>query len=114
MRQSNYNIIPAQVAANVTSTALATVNTFYVSAQIIATGPIVGALKLQASNDNPSNPNQSPASNWSDIPSATVSVSAAGVFLIPKTDLCYRWIRAVYTHTSGTGTVTVNIEALAS
>ena len=87
----------------------------YVSVQIVASGAPVGVAKLQCSNDfstDKINSTQQVVTNWSDIPSATVAVSAAGVFLVPKTDLCYRWIRVVYTKTSGTGAITANVNAL--
>lgn len=80
-----------------------------VSAQAILSGVTApaGTVKLQFSNDS-ANP-----SNWSDIPSATVSTNSNAVFAIAKTDLAYRWIRAVYLHsTSSTGTVTVNLNAI--
>ena len=64
-------------------------------------------MKLQASNDE--QPDLRNAgwvpTNWSDISGATVAISGAGAFLIPKTDLCYQWVRVVYTN-SGTGTQT--------
>lgn len=75
------------------------------SLQVISTGA-VGTAKLQASNDKKS------PSNWVDIPSATVSVTGAGSFLIPKMDLCYRYIQVVYTNSSGTGNITANFEGI--
>ena len=110
MRQVNDTIIPVQAAASVTTAAIAALNLFYISAQIATTGAAAGTLKLQASNDEPTASNAVPT-NWSDIPSATVTVSGAGAFLIPKTDLCYQWVRLVYTN-SGTGTISVVIKAL--
>lgn len=96
------------------SAAIQTMNIFQMSAQVVATGASTGTVKLQFSNDivNPSTPPAAPT-HWSDIPSATVSVSAAGVFAIPKTDICYEFVRVVYTHTNGSaGTISVNIKAL--
>jgi len=112
MRQVNDNIIPVRTAASVNSAAIPALNLFNCSAQIATTGAGAGTLKLQASNDmagmdgNPGLP-----SNWSDIPSASVVVSGAGAFLIPKTDLCYQWVRVVYTN-SGSGTISVVFKAL--
>lgn len=109
MRQVNDNIITSQAAATVTTVAIPSQNLFQASAQITATGSAVGTLKMQASNDEPLN--GSAPVNWSDIPSATVAVAAAGAFLIPKTDLCYQFVRLVYTNT-GTGTISVVFKAL--
>jgi hypothetical protein len=76
----------------------------------------VGTVKVQASNDINTtgyNSNNFSPTNWSDISGATVAVSAGGVVLIPKFDLSYQWIRAVYTRTSGgSTTVVVNMNAL--
>lgn len=110
MRQVNDNIITVQAAATVTTAAIPALNLFYASAQIAATGSAAGTLKMQASNDDPVASNGVPT-NWSDIPSATIVVTGAGAFLIPKTELCYQYVRLVYTNT-GTGTISVIFKAL--
>lgn len=110
MRQENINIIPLQTAATITSSAIFAANLFACSVQASAVGgSSAGTCKLQASNDAPTASNAVPT-NWSDIPSATVSVSAAGAFLIPKTEICYQYVRVVYTNT-GTGTISVVFKA---
>jgi hypothetical protein len=110
MRQVNENIIPVQAAGTVTTAAIPALNLFSCSAQITATGSAAGTMIIQASDDEPSTPSTPPA-NWSDIPSATITVTGAGAFLIPKTDLCYQWVRLVYTNT-GTGTISAVFKAL--
>lgn len=112
MRQENINIIPLQAAATVTSAAIDSRNLFSCSAQIAATGSAAGTLIIEASDDIAGADGvPGPQTNWSAIPSATVSVSGAGAFLIPKTDLCYQFVRLVYTN-SGTGTISVVFKAL--
>ncbi len=110
MRQLNDNIIPLQVAATVTSAAVASLNLFQVSVQIVATGAAVGTLQLQASNDDSEAANFVPT-NWANVPSASVAVSGAGVYLIPNTEVCYQWLRVTYTNT-GSGTISVTMKAL--
>ena len=111
MRQVNQNIIPVQSAATVTTAAIPALNLFYASAQIAATGAgAAGTLVMQASNDDLTAANAVPV-NWSNIPSATIAVSGAGAFLIPKIELSYQWVRLVYTN-SGTGTISVVFKAL--
>lgn len=112
MRQLNDNIIPLQVAASINSSAIPAANLFAMSAQIISTGAGAGTLIIQASDDIAGyDGNPGPPANWSPIPLATITISGAGSFLIPKTDLCYQWVRLVYTNT-GTGTISATIKAL--
>jgi hypothetical protein len=84
------------------------------SVQAIKAADAEGTVKLQASNDEgPPSGAGAPPSNWTDIASATVTLTASpGTFLIPKTDLCYRWVRVVYTRTGGGGALTVKTMAL--
>lgn len=108
MRQENIHIIPVQAAATVTTAAIDSRNLFACSAQITATGAGAGTLIIQASDDDIPN---GPPVNWSPIPLATITVSAAGAFLIPRTELCYQYVRLVFTNT-GTGTISVVFKAL--
>lgn len=110
MRQINDNIIPVQAAATVTTSAIPALNLIYMSAQITATGSGAGTLKFQASNDYVVASNAVPV-NWSDIPSASIVVAGAGSYLIPKTEICYEYVRLIYTNT-GTGTISVVFKAL--
>lgn len=95
------------------------------------TGSPVGTFKLQISNDivpvagGSLNTNgggnygaagipvgTDPAANvvnWSDYTGSSQSISAAGNFTWNLLDMGYRWIRLVYTKTSGTGTVNAYI-----
>ncbi len=74
-----------------------------ISAQAIITGSgAAGVLKLQASNEDV-------ATIFKDVSGVTVTISGAGTYVIPKTDVCYRWLRFVSTDTSSgsaTGTNT--------
>lgn len=105
MRELNLTIIPSRAAATVNSVAINAENLFAISGQFVGTGSAAGTLKLQASNDAPVINGQGGApTNWADIPSATVTIAGAGVYLLPKTDICYQWVRFAYTNT-GTGTM---------
>ena len=109
MRPLNDTIIPLQAAATVTSVLIPSMSLFAISAQITATGAGAGTLKMQASNDQPSDNSQ--PTNWVDITGATVTVAGAGAYMIPKTEICYQYVRFVYTNT-GTGTIKVITKAL--
>lgn len=104
--------IPVQAAATITSSPIPAQDLLYASAQAVSTGAGAdGVLKFQASNDNPVSGSGQVPTNWSDIASATVSVSGAGSFLIPKIELCYQWIRVVYTNGGGgTGTIAAMVK----
>lgn len=110
MRQNNYNVIGLQAAASINSIAVSTENVLMCSVQFTGTGTVVGTMKIQASNDNVYAP--AVPSNWSDIPSATISVSAAGTFLIPKTELSYKYIRVVFTLSSGSGNMSAQLQSI--
>lgn len=104
--------IDASVASSVSS-AIDAHLLFNMSVQVIAAGAPVGVVKIQVSNDEGSSiPVPFTPTNWTDLPSATVSVAAAGTVLIPKLDLCYNYIRIVYTKTSGTGSITAQVKSL--
>ena len=105
--------INAATAGAQASVAIPTQNIFNMSVQIVATGAPVGVAKIQVSNDEAiSIPNQFVPTNWNDLSGVTVNVTAAGAFLIPKFDVCYNYVRIVYTKTSGTGSITANVKGL--
>lgn len=75
-----------------------------------------GTVSVQASNDAP--PSGSPntgswtPTNWIDIPNASAATTAGASKLITITQMSYRWIRVVYTRSSGgTGNVIVSMFA---
>jgi len=112
MRNLNEKLVNA--AANVTgnSTHVDTSQIYAMSVMgVFSDVATTGTLKIQASNDFTEAGNL-PANftptNWIDIPSATVAVTAGGVVLVPMPlNISYRWIRAVWTRTAGAGTYTV-------
>ena len=83
-----------------------------ISAQAVFTGAPNGTLKWQASDDLIT------PTNWTDIPSLTnytinsIAVSAAGAYLFPELPVAYQFVRMVWTPTSGTGTMTVNVKMI--
>lgn len=110
MRQVNINVIPPQTAATITSTPIPALNLFSCSVMGVATGSAAGTIVLQASNDDFVSGAETPI-NFAAITGATVSVSGAGTVIIPKLDVCYQWLRIVYTNT-GTGTISVVFKAI--
>ena len=107
----------ADASANQTSSVIPAQNIIAISAHAIVTVASTGTLKFQASNDQPGVVGSSGAVapvNWVDIASQTVTVGAAGNFLIPKFDVSYQWLQLVWTKNNGSaGTVTVNVKWIA-
>ncbi len=69
------------------------------SIQVTFTGSnVVGSLKLQASIDN---------TNYFDIPSSSQAITASVGYLYSISNAGYRYVRAVWTATSGTGNIAV-------
>lgn len=100
MRYSNEKLLDAINANSTTnSNPIDARQVLCVSAQGIASAAGTGTLKLQVSNDKygalPSYP-----TNWSDVSGASVTVTGAGTFLIPKTEICNEYARLVYTSTT--------------
>lgn len=108
MRTSNEQLLNAlSVVTNQTSSAILTDYVLSVSAQAVMSGTPTGTLKLQGSNDLAvANATVFVPTNWTDIPVTSQTITAAGTSLIPKTELAYQYIRAVYTSTS-TGVQTI-------
>jgi hypothetical protein len=79
---------------------------------------VSGTVKVQASNDiynaryNFPEGNFVPT-NWTDIPNASASITSGGSALITIAQMSYRWIRVVFTYTTGgSSTIVVNMDAL--
>lgn len=110
MRPLNKLVIAAQdTDEDINSDPIRASFLFSVSVMCVVTTAGEGEVKLQASNDDPAD---GIPTNWVDIADASVSFTEAGVFLIPKTDICYEWIKLAYTSTDGGGLLDVRIKAL--
>lgn len=109
MKYAPIAAIPEQAADDINGVAIPAQDLWAVSVQVVATGSASGTAKIQVSNDNPVTGTGMVPTNWTDLPSATVDVSGAGAVLIPKTEVCYQWLRVVYAN-SGTGTIAANMK----
>lgn len=104
-------------ATNQTSKAIDCYSLFRISCQaVFSDTTAAGTVKLQGSNDLSSANNlpdlQSPT-HWSDIPNTSQTVASGASVLVPATEICYRWVRVVWTQTTpGTGTITATVNAL--
>lgn len=73
------------------------------SIQIVFTGTPNGSFKIQGSNDAGSatnNVSNADVTNWSDVGSTTVNVTAAGSHIYNIENSGYKWARLVWTDSS--------------
>lgn len=80
------------------------------SVQMVVTSTLAGTVKLQASMDigpklQGGYDTANAVSNWNDITGATSSVSNGSPVIFNVSNVGYRWVRVVFTFSSGSGTV---------
>lgn len=79
--------------------------------QLVFTGSPNGSFRLQASNDE-GNPSLAPTeqyagvTHWTDVQDSNQAITAAGNHMWTVENAGYRWVRFVWSVTSGTGTLT--------
>lgn len=103
-------------SANSESAAIPASRWLYVSMQSVMTGASTGAVKIQISNDivNPVVTGWAPT-NWKDLTGAASTINTAGVSMVEKKDLCYAWVKVVYTKNNGSaGALSVNLQMIGS
>ena len=80
------------------------------SIQGIITGSPVGTIKLQGSNDPvPADLSGATVANWTDIVDSAQSVTGAGSVMWNYNGSFYKWVRVVYTASTGSGSITLNL-----
>lgn len=99
----------ASMAASFNSNAILLARARASNIQLVFSGTPNGTFKLQSSCDVTFDP--SLVTNWDDIPDSSQSVSAAGSHSWTVADR-YKWVRVVYTRSSGTGLCDGNIFAV--
>lgn len=92
--------------ASITTSAIGVNHVYGFSIQIVFTGSPVGVFKLQASNDEVEEYASVDANTWDDITGSEISVTTADAITWNHEDVFFRWVRVVWTKTSGTGTIT--------
>lgn len=73
-----------------------------VGIQAVYSGSPVGDLKIEVSQDE---------TNWDELTSVTVNISAAGSSTINLNQVPFAYIRVFYDSTSGSGSLTVTLTA---
>lgn len=104
------------VATSQTSSAYWLKEVYGVAIQAVFTGSPVGVISLEGSCDAGSQlPNEpilgTGVNNWTTIADSPQNVTGAGSVTYNFTGVFYKWIRVVYTATSGTGNMTVTVNS---
>ncbi len=116
---ADYGVSPSYAASlkiystqHAYSSVISAVNQFYTSLQLsVTSSSAAGTLTIQATNDiEGSDGVPGTPTNWNDITSVT-TVSGAGIYFVPKTDLCYQGIRLSYVNT-GVGGIPAELKLL--
>lgn len=111
MRSLNEPILTAgDASGNLTSDPVPLEYQYGISIQAVITGTAAGTLNLQGSNDFGNVPPGGPdrgqgVTNWTDIAGSSAPVTGAGTVTWNFQGVYYKWIRMVYTASSGTGTM---------
>jgi hypothetical protein len=119
MRNSNDQLFPTagdMSLASVTSETINLENILFLAIQAIWSGTPTGTIKLQASCDvgreNTGNLDGVGVSNWTDVPSATLSpAGSASSGFIELKESGFKWARLVYTRSGGSGSLTARFNA---
>ncbi len=115
MRFDNTLIVNASDASVTIISSPVTLESIYGFAiQSVFTGSPVGTLKLQASCDPgtvTAGAYGTNVNNWNDIPGYSTAISSSGNTMYNLDAQFYKWVRLVYTATSGTGTLSARFNA---
>lgn len=119
MRINNENLLlingvaqPADMSVDITFAPVWLGHICNYSMQFVFTGSPNGTFKLQISDDQGRNTaalaadQSSGVTNWTDVTGSAQPISAAGNHAYQVENAGYAWVRAVYTASSGSGTVT--------
>ena len=99
--------VTASMATSQTLTGFTLYNTKNFSAVISWSGTPSGTISLEVSNDSTDGVNGTWVA-YTDVTLGTQPAGSTGKFGVSLADIGYRWIRVVYTSSSGSGTLTVS------
>lgn len=107
--------IPAgNMSANITSSALPLATMYGYSIQVVMTGVLTGTLKLQCSDDfgnSNSAVDGTGITTWTDVQGTSTAITNTTTTVYNFADVFYRWVRLVYTATTGAGTMVATFNA---
>jgi hypothetical protein len=116
MRQVNVNVLSAVDTASHNGAQIDSNQLYNISFQaVFGDTSAAGTFFIQGSNDVcpvGQGAQLFVVTNWTNIPNATSTITAGASALILIAPTCYRWLRAVYTRSSG-GSSTINVNMFA-
>jgi hypothetical protein len=106
MREVNVAILSAADTTSQTGSQIDSNQLIIASFQaVFGDSTAAGTVAIQGSNDvaplQYSSPTTFTATNWTNIPNATATITAGASAMILIPQMSFRWIRAVYTSSSG-------------
>jgi hypothetical protein len=104
---TSHPVVAASMASTITGAAVDTGPYSSTSVQAAWTGTPTGTLKIQIADDDA-------ASVWTDYTGSSVSLTGTADTCAWFFSTASRWVRVVYTFTSGTGTLNVYVSQKAS
>lgn len=116
MRNLQATILSGASSGSVTGSAIDVGQTMSASFQVVtAAVDAAGTVKIQISNDNPGANGLAVQgsfvpTNWSDLTSATITVASGAGAPLVLPNMCFRWIRAIYTRSGGGSAAVITIE----
>lgn len=116
MRQVNTNVLSAVDTASQNGAQIDSNQLYNISFQaVFGDTSAAGTFFIQASNDVAAvgqGDQNFVVTNWTNVPNATATITAGASTMILIAPTCYRWLRAVYTRSSG-GSTTINVNMFA-
>lgn len=104
MRINNKKLIDnVSMGASINSAAQQLDHIYGFSIQLVFTGTPNGSFKMQCSNDDVETGSQ--VVNWTDVANSAQAITAAGDMIYNYDGSHFKWVRLVYTRSSGTGTL---------
>lgn len=113
MRSLNESILAnGDASGNLASNPVSLEYQYGISIQAVVTNTAAGTLSLQGSNDFGKVPPGGPdigqgVVNWTDIAGSSAPVTGAGTVSWNFQGTYYKWIRVIYTASSGTGIMNI-------
>lgn len=118
MKLNTFRCLSGNAASNINGNTVDASQVWSASFHLVPNGgTLAGTFKLQVSNDILTSgylPQNFVPTNWVDLPNQSASVTGGAPAILTVDTMPYRWIRAVWTASSGTGTAACNVSVVSA